>query len=65
MPNRDIKTGDRVIVDLPGCFTERTGTMTSVHPGLPEYLRVLLDGTLLVFTVPKDCCRKVEAIGGR
>jgi hypothetical protein len=61
----DFKVGDRVMVDLPGCFSnERTGTMTSLHPCLPNCLRVLVDGTSSVFTVPKDCCRKVEVIGG-
>ena len=59
----DFKQGDRVMVDLPGCFSrERTATVASLHPALPNCLRVLVDGT--VFTVPKDCCRKVEVLGG-
>ena len=60
----DFKQGDRVMLDLPGCFSNEAATMTSLHPCLPNCIRVLVDGTSSVFTVPKDCCRKVEVIGG-
>jgi hypothetical protein len=52
------KVGDKVTVNLPEIFTKGcTGTVESLHPGGPNWVRVLADGTAFTFTVSKDCCR--------